>query len=131
MHYSPTDRKPLQASHIIRDLRELLCRGGVFRSGACVDSDQPGFGPGSSLVTKYLIDEVVAKKRLDALLPLAGVVALAIAVQAVTSYASCSAHECARPAVDRRYEDPHSAPYLVACRSLFLIRTRLECWFRA
>src|SRR4029079_1077403 len=37
--------------------------------------------------TKYLIDDVVGKRQLDLLLPLAGVVAVAVIVQAAISYA--------------------------------------------
>src|SRR5882724_4062947 len=88
MHYSPPDRKPLQASHIVRDLRELLWpRRRLFALGLSLILISRAAGLVLPWSTKYLIDEVVAKKRLDALLPLAGVVALAIAVQAVTSYA--------------------------------------------
>jgi len=88
MHYSSPDRKPLQPSHIYRDLRELLWpRRGLFTIGLLLILINRAAGlvlPGS---TKYLIDDVVTKRRLDLLLPLAGIVAIAVIVQAVTSFA--------------------------------------------
>src|SRR3954468_11938814 len=88
MHYSSPDRKPLQPSHIYRDLRELLWpRRGLFTIGLILILINRAAGlvlPGS---TKYLVDDVVAKRRLDLLLPLAGIVAIATIVQAVTSFA--------------------------------------------
>ena len=87
MHYSSPERKPLQPSHIYRDLRELLWpRRGLFTIGLILILINRAAGlvlPGS---TKYLIDDVVTKRRLDHLLPLAGVVALTVIVQAMTSY---------------------------------------------
>ena len=78
----------MQPSHIYRDLRELLWpRRGLFAIGLLLILINRAAGlvlPGS---TKYLIDDVVAKRRLDLLLPLAGVVAIAVVVQAVTSFA--------------------------------------------
>src|SRR5262252_234436 len=88
MHYSSPDRKPLQASHIYRDLRELLWpRRGLFTIGLILILINRAAGlvlPGS---TKYLIDDVVNQRRLDLLLPIVGIVAVAIAVQAATSFA--------------------------------------------
>jgi len=88
MHYSAPERKPLQASHIYRDLRELLWpRRGVFATGLLLILINRAAGlvlPGS---TKYLIDDVVAKQRLDLLIPLAGIVGIAVIVQALTSFA--------------------------------------------
>jgi subfamily B ATP-binding cassette protein MsbA len=88
MHYSSPDRKPLQASHIYRDLRELLWpRRGLFTIGLLLILINRAAGlvlPGS---LKYLIDDVVNQRRLDLLLPIVGIVAASIAVQAATSYA--------------------------------------------
>src|SRR4051812_6736025 len=88
IHFSPSERKPLQASHIYRDVRELLWpRKGLFTAGLILILINRAAGlvlPGS---TKYLIDDVVGKRRLDLLIPLAAVVAGAIAVQALTSFA--------------------------------------------
>jgi len=88
MHYSGPDRKPLQASHIYRDLRELLWpRRGIFALGLALILLNRAAGLVLPWSTKYLIDDVVGKKQLDLLFPLAGVVAFAVIVQAAISYA--------------------------------------------
>src|SRR6185295_544141 len=87
IQYSPPERKPLKASHIYRDLRELLWpRKGLFTIGLILILINRAAGlvlPGS---TKYLIDDVVGKRRIDLLLPLVAVVAAAVVVQALTSF---------------------------------------------
>src|SRR5215510_1495873 len=88
IHFHPPERKPLKASHIYRDLRELLWpRKSLFAIGLILILIKQAAGlvlPGS---TKYLIDDVVGKRNLSLLIPLAGVVAAAVAVQALISYA--------------------------------------------
>src|SRR6185295_9711381 len=87
MHHSTEDRKPLQPSHIYRDLRELLWpRRGLFAFGLMLILTNRAAGLVLPWSTKILIDDVVAKKQLDKLLWLAGIVAIAILVQAATSY---------------------------------------------
>jgi subfamily B ATP-binding cassette protein MsbA len=88
MHYSGPDRKPLQASHIYRDLHELLWpRRGLFAIGLLLILVNRAAGLVLPWSTKYLIDDVVGKHQLNLLLPLAGLVALAVIVQALISYA--------------------------------------------
>ena len=64
-------KKPLKASHVYRDLRELVWpRRRLFLLGLALVLINRAAGlvlPGS---TKYLIDDVVQKKREDLLLPL-------------------------------------------------------------
>src|SRR4249920_4065861 len=87
MHYSGPDRKPLQASHIYRDLRELLWpRRGLFALGLALILINRAAGLVLPWSTKHLVDDVVSQRRLDLLFPLAGKVAIAMAFQAVTSY---------------------------------------------
>ena len=87
MHYSSPERKPLQASHIYRDLRELLWpRRGLFTIGLILILTNRAAGLVVPWSTKHLIDDVVGQRRLDMLFPLAGKVAIALAFQAVTSY---------------------------------------------
>src|SRR3954464_6964929 len=87
MHYSSPDRKPLQPSHIYRDLRELLWpRRGLFTIGLILILVKQAAGLVIPWSSKQLIDEVVSQHRLDLLLPLAGKVAIAVLVQAATSY---------------------------------------------
>jgi ABC-type multidrug transport system fused ATPase/permease subunit len=89
MKYTPEDRPkpPVKASHIYRDLRELIWpRRRLFIIGLVLVFVNRAAGlvlPGS---TKFLIDDVVQKRRQDLLLPLAAAVAVAVIVQAVTSY---------------------------------------------
>jgi subfamily B ATP-binding cassette protein MsbA len=80
-------KKPLKASHIFRDLRDLIWpRRKLFILGLVLVFINRAAGlvlPGS---TKILIDKVVQQKRQDLLIPLAEVVGAAILVQAVTSF---------------------------------------------
>jgi ABC-type multidrug transport system fused ATPase/permease subunit len=80
-------KKPLKASHIYRDLRDLVWpRRNLFGLGLILTF----INRGASLVlpysTKYLIDNVVQQRRQDLLLPIAAAVGVAILIQAVTSY---------------------------------------------
>src|SRR5215468_4184506 len=81
-------KKPLKASHIYWDLRDLIWpRRKLFALGLVLVFINRAAGlvlPGS---TRYLIDDVVQKRRVDLLYPLAGAVAGAIVIQAVTSFA--------------------------------------------
>lgn len=81
-------RPKLKASHIYRDLRELVWpRRYLFVAGLALVF----INRAASLVlptsTKYLIDDVVQPKRQDLLTPLVAVVGAAIVVQAITSFA--------------------------------------------
>jgi ABC-type multidrug transport system fused ATPase/permease subunit len=80
-------KKPLKASHIYRDLRDLVWpRRKLFLAGLALVFVNRAAGlvlPGS---TKFLIDDVVQKRREDLLLPLAAAVGAAILVQAATSF---------------------------------------------
>src|SRR5262245_21095594 len=80
-------QKPIKASHIYRDLRELIRpRRRLFLLGLLLVFINRAAGlvlPGS---TKFLIDDVVQKRREDLLIPLAAVVAAAVIVQAITSF---------------------------------------------
>src|ERR1041384_267546 len=81
-------KKPLKASNVYRDLRELIWpRRKLFALGLVLVFINRAAGlvlPGS---TRYLIDDVVQKRRVDLLWPLAAAVAGAIVIQAVTSFA--------------------------------------------
>lgn len=81
-------RPKLQASHIYRDLRELVWpRRYLFALGLLLVFVNRAAGlvlPGS---TKYLIDDIVQKRREDLLVPLVAIVGAAIVVQAATSFA--------------------------------------------
>jgi len=81
-------KKPLKASHVYRDMRDLVWpRRKLFVLGLGLVFINRAAGlvlPGS---TKYLIDDVVQKKRQELLIPLAAAVAVAIVVQAITSFA--------------------------------------------
>jgi len=85
--YSKPSKKPLRASHIYRDLRDLLWpRKGLFAGGLvliCINRAAGLVLPGS---TKYLIDDVVLRRRQELLIPLAGAVGAAVLVQAISSY---------------------------------------------
>ena len=80
-------KKKLSASHIYRDLRDLVWpRRKLFGIGLLLVFVNRAAGlvlPGS---TKFLLDDVVGNRREDLLLPLVGVVGAAVLVQAVTSY---------------------------------------------
>src|ERR1051325_10045575 len=84
------DRPPqkLQASHIYRDLRDLIWpRRKLFGLGLGLVFINRAAGlvlPGS---TKYLIDDVIQKRRQELLIPLAAAVGVAIVIQAITSFA--------------------------------------------
>ena len=81
-------RRNLQASHVYRDLRELLWpRRYIFILGLILVFINRAAGlvlPGS---TKYLIDDIVQKRREDLLVPLVAIVGVAIVIQAATSFA--------------------------------------------
>jgi subfamily B ATP-binding cassette protein MsbA len=88
MHYASPDRKPLQPSHIYRDLRELLWpRRGLFTIGLLLILINRAAGLVIPWSSKHLIDDVVSQRRLDLLLPLVVKVAAAVLVQAATSFA--------------------------------------------
>src|SRR5215472_4669305 len=90
MRQFPEDRpkKPLTATHIYRDLRDLIWpRRTLFLLGLVLVFINRVAGlvlPGS---TKFLIDDVVQKHRQELLIPIAAAVGMAIVVQAITSYA--------------------------------------------
>jgi len=81
-------RPKLKASHIYRDLRDLVWpRRYLFAAGLVlvfINRAASLVLPGS---TKYLIDDVVQNKRQDLLLPLVAIVGAAVVVQAITSFA--------------------------------------------
>src|SRR5205809_818310 len=80
-------KKPLQASHVYRDLRDLIWpRRRLFLLGLVLVFINRAAGlvlPGS---TKFLIDDVYGKQRQDLLVPLAAAVGVAVVIQAVTSF---------------------------------------------
>src|SRR6266704_1641181 len=80
-------KKPLKASHIYRDLRDLVWpRRNLFLLGLVLVFINRAAGlvlPGS---TKFLIDDVAQKHRQELLIPLVAAVGVAIIVQAITSY---------------------------------------------
>jgi len=80
-------RTKLQASHIYRDLRDLVWpRRNLFFVGLVLVFINRAAGlvlPGS---TKYLIDDVVQKHRQELLIPIVAAVGVAVLIQAVTSY---------------------------------------------
>jgi ABC-type multidrug transport system fused ATPase/permease subunit len=79
-------KRRLKATNIRRYLRELVWpRRRLFLIGLLLIFVNRGAGlvvPGS---TKYLIDEVIQKGRRELILPLAGVVGIAVIIQAVSS----------------------------------------------
>ena len=86
--FSEERPKPrIKASHIWRDLQDLIWpRRNLFTAGLVLTFINRAASlvlPGS---TKYLIDDVVQKHRQELLVPIAGAVAIAILIQAVTSY---------------------------------------------
>src|SRR6478609_7845575 len=80
-------KKPLKAANIYRDLRELVWpRRKLFVLGLALVFINRAAGlvlPGS---TKFLIDDVVQKRRQELLIPLATAVGVAVLIQAVTSF---------------------------------------------
>ena len=81
-------RPPLKASHIYRDLRELVWpRRYLFVAGLALVFVNRAASLVLPTSTKYLIDDVVQARRQDLLVPLVAVVGTAIVVQAVTSFA--------------------------------------------
>jgi subfamily B ATP-binding cassette protein MsbA len=85
--YEEHPKKQIQASHVYRDLRDLIWpRRKLFFIGLVlvfINRAASLVLPGS---TKFLIDDVVQKHRQELLIPLAGAVAGAVLVQALTSY---------------------------------------------
>ena len=81
-------KKPLKASHVYRDLRDLIWpRRKLFLLGLLLVFINRAAGlvlPGS---TRYLLDDVAQKHRGDLLRLLATAVGAAVVVQAVTSFA--------------------------------------------
>src|SRR5262245_48783340 len=81
-------KKPLKATHVYRDLRDLIWpRRRLFLLGLALVFINRAAGlvlPGS---TKFLIDDVVQKRREELLIPLAAAVGVAVLVQAITSFA--------------------------------------------
>lgn len=81
-------KKKLKASHIYRELRELVWpRRRLFMIGLVlvfINRAASLVLPGS---TKFLIDDVVSKRRQELLIPLVAAVGVAVLIQAVTSYA--------------------------------------------
>ena len=80
--------KKLRASHVYRDLRDLIWpRRKLFLLGLVLVFINRAAGlvlPGS---TKFLIDDVVQKHRQELLVPLAAAVGGAVVIQAITSFA--------------------------------------------
>jgi ABC-type multidrug transport system fused ATPase/permease subunit len=80
-------KKPLKASHVFRDVRELIWpRRRLFALGLVLVFINRAAGlvlPGS---TKFLIDDVVQRRRQELLLPIAVAVGAAVVVQAITSF---------------------------------------------
>src|SRR5262245_5604950 len=81
-------KKPLKACHIYRDLQELIWpRRKLFILGLGLVFINRAAGlvlPGS---TKFLIDDVVQKRRQELLIPLVAAVGVAVTIQALTSFA--------------------------------------------
>src|SRR5215510_12700807 len=80
--------RPIQASHVYRDLRDLIWpRRKLFLLGLVLVFINRAAGlvlPGS---TKFLIDDVVQKQQQELLVPLAAAVGGAVVIQAITSFA--------------------------------------------
>src|SRR5262245_3938501 len=80
-------KRPLTAAHVYRDLRDLIWpRRKLFMIGLALVFINRAAGlvlPGS---TKFLIDDVVQKRRQELLVPLAAAVGVAVLIQAVTSF---------------------------------------------
>jgi ABC-type multidrug transport system fused ATPase/permease subunit len=81
-------RPKLMASHIYRDLKDLVWpRRRLFALGLLLVFINRAAGLVLPTSTKYLLDDVVQPRREDLLVPLVSVVAVAIVVQAITSFA--------------------------------------------
>jgi subfamily B ATP-binding cassette protein MsbA len=80
-------KKRLKASHVYRDLRDLVWpRRRLFLAGLVLVFINRVAGlvlPGS---TKFLMDDVVQKHRQELLIPLAAAVGVSVLIQAATSY---------------------------------------------
>jgi subfamily B ATP-binding cassette protein MsbA len=88
--YYPDDkpRTKLQASHIYRDLKDLVWpRRNLFFLGLLLVFINRAAGLVLPTSTKYLIDDVVQARREELLMPLVAAVGVAIVVQAITSFA--------------------------------------------
>jgi subfamily B ATP-binding cassette protein MsbA len=87
-HLPDKPKTKLRASHIYRDLRDLVWpRRYLLIAGLAlvfVNRAASLVLPGS---TKYLLDDVVQPRRQDLLVPLVAVVGTAIVIQAITSFA--------------------------------------------
>src|SRR5438552_9581749 len=80
-------RTKLQASHIYRDLRDLVWpRRNLFFVGLVLVFINRAAGLVLPGTTKFLIDDVAQKHRQELLIPLVAAVGLAVVVQAITSY---------------------------------------------
>jgi subfamily B ATP-binding cassette protein MsbA len=80
-------KKKLQASHVYRDLRELVWpRRKLFLLGLILVFINRAAGLVLPVSTKYLLDDVVGRQQRDLLTPLATAVGVAILIQAATSY---------------------------------------------
>jgi len=86
---APDNPRPkLQASHIYRDLKDLVWpRRHLFGLGLILVLINRAAGLVLPASTKYLLDDVVQPRREDLLLSLVSVVAVAVVVQAITSFA--------------------------------------------
>ena len=81
-------RPKLQASHVYRDLKDLVWpRRHLFVLGLVLVFINRAAGLVLPTSTKYLLDDVVQPRREDLLTPLVAVVAVAIVIQAITSFA--------------------------------------------
>src|SRR5687767_9087912 len=86
-HSDDKPRPKLQASHIYRDVRELVWpRRYLFLLGLLLVFINRAAGLVLPASTKYLIDDIVQKRREDLLTPLVVIVGVAILVQAATSF---------------------------------------------
>ena len=89
MRRMPEDapKKKLQASHIYRELRELVWpRRWLFLAGLVLVFINRAAGLVLPVSTKYLLDDVVGRQQRDLLVPLATAVGVAVLIQAVTSF---------------------------------------------
>jgi subfamily B ATP-binding cassette protein MsbA len=80
-------KKPLTASSIYRDVREMIWpRMNLFVLGLVLIFVNRAAGLVLPASTKFLIDDVIQKRREELLLPLSAAVAAAMLIQAVTSF---------------------------------------------
>src|SRR5438128_516621 len=80
-------KRPLKASHVYRDLRDLIWpRRKLFVLGLALVLVNRAAGLVLPGATKFLIDDVVQKRRQELLIPIAVAVASGIVVQAITSF---------------------------------------------